>query len=226
MHDAWITGTANVEYRANTVGWTKAELLSHADAGFQIEACDGSLPHLTLAGASSPLQVNRFVGRLLLRSGKFEIEQGKLQKRTWHLSVERRTASRGQVLDFKLARDGARGFQHHRHGRSASCSHQRNSRDSGHAQTMKACGAFLFAVTVWSLLVPHSLAQTRSVPDPARMASFERKLQHLQSNGAQPHPDPSPMSLRGRRSMRHFASGNGGTPRWSSVGSFSRTDGP
>ena len=73
---------------------------------------------------------------------------------------------------------------------------------------MKACGAFLFAVTVWSLLVPHSLAQTRSVPNPVRMASFERKLQHLQSNGAQPHPDPSPTELSEQEINAYFASGN------------------
>ena len=109
MHDAWITGTANVEYRADTAGWTKAELLSHADAVFQLEAREGSLPHLTLAGDGGPLRVNRFVGRLLLRSGKFEIDQGKLQTPggIYQLSG---TASLGRVLDFKLARDGARGF--------------------------------------------------------------------------------------------------------------------
>lgn len=73
---------------------------------------------------------------------------------------------------------------------------------------MKACGPFLFAVTVWSLLVPHSLAQTRSVPNPARVASFQRKLQHLQSNGAQPHPDPSPMELSEQEINAYFASGN------------------
>jgi hypothetical protein len=73
---------------------------------------------------------------------------------------------------------------------------------------MKACGAFLFAVTIWSLLVPPSLAQTRSVPNPARVASFQRKLQHLQSNGAQPHPDPSPMELLEQEINAYFASGN------------------
>ena len=73
---------------------------------------------------------------------------------------------------------------------------------------MKACGAFLFAVTVWSLLVPHSLAQTRSAPNPARVASFQRKLQHLQSNGAQPHPDPSPTELSEQEINAYFASGN------------------
>ena len=109
MHDAWITGTANVEYRADTAGWTKAELLSHADAGFQVEARDGSLPHLMLAGDSNPLRVNRFVGRLLLHDGKFEVNQGKLQTPggIYQLSG---TASLGRVLDFRLARDGARGF--------------------------------------------------------------------------------------------------------------------
>jgi AsmA family/AsmA-like C-terminal region len=109
MHDAWITGTANVEYRAETSGWTKAELLSNADAGFQVEARDGSLPHLALAGESSPLRVNRFVGRLQLRAGKFEVDQGKLQTPggIYQLSG---TASLGRVLDFKLTRDGVRGF--------------------------------------------------------------------------------------------------------------------
>jgi AsmA-like C-terminal region len=109
MHDPWVTGTANMEYRAQTQGWTKAELLSHADAGFQVEAREGSLPHVALAGESGPLRVNRFVGRFLLRDGKFEIDQGKLQTPggIYQLSG---TASLGRVLDIKLAREGGRGF--------------------------------------------------------------------------------------------------------------------
>jgi uncharacterized protein involved in outer membrane biogenesis len=109
MHDPWITGTANVEYRADTAGWTKAELLSNANAGFQVEAHDGSLPHLTLAGESASLRVNHFVGRLQLRAGKFEVDQGKLQTPggIYQLSG---TASLGRVLDFRLAREGTRGF--------------------------------------------------------------------------------------------------------------------
>ncbi len=109
MHDEWITGTASVEYRADTLGWTRAELLSHADAGFQVEARDGSLSHLILAGESSPLRINRFSGRLWLRAGKFEIEQGKLQTPLGIYQLSG-TASMGRVLDFKLARDGARGL--------------------------------------------------------------------------------------------------------------------
>ena len=109
MHDPWITGTVNVEYRAATLGWTRAELFSHADAGFQLEARDGSLPHLTLAGESTPLRVNRFTGQLLLRAGKFAIESGKLQTPGGIYQMSG-TASLGRVLDIKLARDGARGF--------------------------------------------------------------------------------------------------------------------
>lgn len=109
MHDDWITGTTNVEYRADSAGWTRAELLSHAEAAFQVETREGSLPHLTLAGESAPLRISRFVGRLLLHAGKFEIDQGKLQTPggIYQLSG---TASLGRVLDFKLARDGAPGF--------------------------------------------------------------------------------------------------------------------
>ena len=109
MHDSWITGTANVAYRADTQGWTRAELVSHADASLQVEARDGSLPHLTLAGESDPLRVNQFTGQLLVRDGKLQIEQGKLQTPGGIYQVSG-TASPGRVLDFRLARDGAHGF--------------------------------------------------------------------------------------------------------------------
>ena len=40
------------------------------------------------------------------------------------------------------------------------------------------------------------------------MASLEHKLQHLQSNGAQAHPDPSPTEFSEREINAYFASGN------------------
>jgi hypothetical protein len=109
MDDGWITGTASVAYRANTLGWSKPELLSGAIASLQVEARDGSLPHLALAGEVAPLRVNRFVGRLHLRDGKFEVEEGKLQTPVGIYQLSG-TASLGRVLDIKLAREGARGF--------------------------------------------------------------------------------------------------------------------
>jgi hypothetical protein len=72
---------------------------------------------------------------------------------------------------------------------------------------MKACCAFLFAVTACFLLAPHSLAQTRSVQASAS-ATFERKLQHLQTNGAQSNPDPSPTEFSEQEINAYFASGS------------------
>lgn len=73
---------------------------------------------------------------------------------------------------------------------------------------MKACSAFLLAVIAWPLLTGHSQAQSRSAPNPAVVASFERKLQHLQSNGAQPNPDPSPTEFSEQEINAYFVSGN------------------
>jgi hypothetical protein len=73
---------------------------------------------------------------------------------------------------------------------------------------MKACCAFLFVLTAWLFLTPYSLAQARSAPNSAPLASIERKLQHVQSNGAQPHPDPSPTEFSEQEINAYFASGN------------------
>jgi len=70
---------------------------------------------------------------------------------------------------------------------------------------MRARCALLLAVT---LLTQHSLTQNKSAPDPARVASVENKLEHLQSNGAQPHPDPAPTGFTEQEINAYFASGN------------------
>ena len=109
MHDAWITGSANVSYVASTHGWNKLDLLANADANLQMEVRDGSLPHLTLAEDAGPLHVTRFAGRVLLRDGKFEIEQGKLQTPSGIYQLSG-TASMTRVLDVKLTGEGTHGF--------------------------------------------------------------------------------------------------------------------
>jgi hypothetical protein len=73
---------------------------------------------------------------------------------------------------------------------------------------MSACSAFLLAVTSWFILTGLSQAQTRSAPNPSLVASFERKLQHLQSNGAQGRPDPSPTEFSEQEINAYFGSGN------------------
>ena len=73
---------------------------------------------------------------------------------------------------------------------------------------MKAGCAFLLAVTAWFLLTPHAVAQAASHPNPALVASFERKLQDLKKNAAQAHPDPAPTELSEQEINAYFASGN------------------
>ena len=70
---------------------------------------------------------------------------------------------------------------------------------------MRSRFALLLAV---ALLTQHSLTQTNSAPNPARVASVENKLQHLENNGAQPHPDPAPTEFTEQEINAYFAAGN------------------
>ena len=62
------------------------------------------------------------------------------------------------------------------------------------------------ALIVWSLFILHALAQSSA--DPALAARFDRKLQSLQRNGAQAHPDPSPTEFTEQEINAYFASGS------------------
>lgn len=109
MRDPWITGVATAKYRAATSGLTRSELLSSANATLQVDARDGALPHIALAGTTGPLHIHHLAARLLLRDGSFEIQEGKLETPggTYQL---RGTASLGRALDVRLSRAGAHGF--------------------------------------------------------------------------------------------------------------------
>jgi hypothetical protein len=87
---------------------------------------------------------------------------------------------------------------------------------------MKARFALFLAVTVWSFLTSHSLAQTRN---PAPVASFQHKLEHVQSNGEQPHPDPSPTEFSEPEINAYFASGNVKLPAGVQLVSFQEQPG-
>jgi hypothetical protein len=73
---------------------------------------------------------------------------------------------------------------------------------------MKACCALLLAVTACCLLTLHSLAQTRPASNPQPLASFELKLQHIESNGAQSQPNPSPTEFSEQEINAYFVSGS------------------
>src|SRR6266849_2339488 len=70
----------------------------------------------------------------------------------------------------------------------------------------------LFFAPVLSSLMRHSWSQTKSSSNSSHVANTERKLQHLESNGAQAHPDPAPTEFTEQEINAYFASGNVGLP--------------
>ena len=109
MHDGWITGTGNASYHFSWAGKTSDNWLSSVNGALQFEIRDGVLPHIVLASGDSPLRVRRFSGRLSLRNGLFEIQDGKLET-PGGLYLVSGTASPGKKIDIQLARGHARGF--------------------------------------------------------------------------------------------------------------------
>jgi uncharacterized protein involved in outer membrane biogenesis len=109
MHDAWVTGTASLNYKASASGVSAAELFSSASATVLVDAHDGTLAHLALPNSAPPLRMHSFSDRMVLRRGVFEIQEGKLETPSGIYQVSGK-ASLGRVLDVKLARDGAHGF--------------------------------------------------------------------------------------------------------------------
>jgi len=109
IHDAWISGTATANYQAAASGWTTPELLTSANASLQVEAQDARLPHIVLGNAAGPLQIHYFTGRFLIRNGKLEIPNGRVETASGNYQVSG-TASFSRNLDMKLSREGGRGF--------------------------------------------------------------------------------------------------------------------
>jgi AsmA family/AsmA-like C-terminal region len=110
MHDGWITGSADGSYHATASGWSMPDLLSSANATLEVSAFDGTLPHVMLAAGSEPLAMRHFDGLWLLRNGRFEIQEGKLDTPSGIYQVSG-TASLGRVLNLKLTRNGVPGFE-------------------------------------------------------------------------------------------------------------------
>jgi hypothetical protein len=65
----------------------------------------------------------------------------------------------------------------------------------------------LFAL-VSAVLTQHTWSETKSTSNSGQVASAERKLQHLENNGAQEHPDPAPTEFTEQELNSYFASGN------------------
>jgi hypothetical protein len=109
MNDDWITGTATGTYRVKASGLDAGQLFASATSNLKIDARDGLLRHVALVEGSGPLQMHRLTARLLLQEGKFEIQEGKLETPAGVYEVSG-TASLTRILNLKLAREGAPGF--------------------------------------------------------------------------------------------------------------------
>jgi hypothetical protein len=109
MSDDWVTGTATANYRLKTSGLDAAELFASAISTWKIEAQDGVLRHVALTDGAGPLPIHRFSLQLAMHDGKIEIEDGKMASQSNIYRVSG-TASLSRILNVKLTREGAQGF--------------------------------------------------------------------------------------------------------------------
>jgi hypothetical protein len=109
MNDDWVTGSANATYRVKTSGLDAAELFAATLSTWRIDVRDGLLRHLALIEGSGPLPIHRLSMQLAMHDGKFEIEDGKLDSVSNIYRISG-TASLSRVLNVKLLREGAQGF--------------------------------------------------------------------------------------------------------------------
>jgi len=109
MNDDWITGSATATYHVKTSGLDAAELFASTISTWKIEARDGLLRHVALSDSRGPLLIHRLSLQVAMHDGKFEIEDGKLDSSSNIYRVSG-TASLNRVLNIKLMREGAQGF--------------------------------------------------------------------------------------------------------------------
>lgn len=104
MSDGWVTGSADAHYSLKLSGHNAKEMLASATGKFEVDARDGSLPHITLTTASGPLQMRHLNAEFALQNGTLEMEKGSLET-TGGIYQVSGTASLRQTMNFKLMRD-------------------------------------------------------------------------------------------------------------------------
>jgi hypothetical protein len=109
MSDDWITGSATANYRVKASGLNAAELLASASSTLKVDAWDGLLRHVALGETAVPLHMHRLAAHLFLHDGEFEIQEGSLETPVGIYQVSG-TASLTRILDLKLTKEGAAGF--------------------------------------------------------------------------------------------------------------------
>jgi hypothetical protein len=109
MNDAWITGTGDGSFDLTGSGGSFRELLTRSDGKLQFFMRKGSLPHIEIPGSGGPLPVHRFTGELRLKSGRWELSDGKLESRDGTYQV-RGTAAQNTGFDFVFTRSDERSW--------------------------------------------------------------------------------------------------------------------
>jgi len=107
MHDGWITGTATASYRVSVSGYSSTDLLTSASGTINFEMLEGTLPHVLFTNGSAPLQVSRFKGRIELRNGQLDIQEGKLEAPSGIYQV---SGIASPQLNIRLLHDPVHGF--------------------------------------------------------------------------------------------------------------------
>ena len=102
MHDDWITGQGNADYKLKASGRNVPELLEAASGKLRFDMTDGALKHVLVENI--PLGVRRFSGDLAFRGGEFTIEDAQLDSSGSSYSVSG-TASLSREVNFKLVHD-------------------------------------------------------------------------------------------------------------------------
>jgi uncharacterized protein involved in outer membrane biogenesis len=109
MHDGWIAGTGNANYKFTSAGWGLQELIDSADLSGSFSIENGGFPHVVLTTTSGPLRASDFSGSISFRDGKFRIADAKLTSSGGVYKVGG-SASMDGSLNLKMSGEGATGY--------------------------------------------------------------------------------------------------------------------
>ena len=109
MHDGWVTGTASASYQISASGANTTDFLSSVHGSLNIEAHETSLPHIVLTTNAGPVFAKRFTGKIVFRSNRLDIQEGKLETGGSIYQISG-TALKGRGLNLRMLRDDIHGY--------------------------------------------------------------------------------------------------------------------
>jgi uncharacterized protein involved in outer membrane biogenesis len=109
MRDDWVTGQASASYEITASGTNAADFLASVRGAFSIEARESTLPHVILTASTGPVVAKIFTGKILLRGGRIDVQEGKLETSSGIYQVSG-NALKGQGLNLRLLKDEVHGF--------------------------------------------------------------------------------------------------------------------